>query len=214
MREATKEDRIYGWHPISNHMVALTGVQTFANLNSETDVGLVVIPHDLASHVADPGHYLELDQIDSGHVAREKEWHLVSGYPTALYLPGPRKLRLMRYLSWSKSRLCEREHNPDADVILSFNPEPRVLECVNLRDTSIKGMSGGGIWRFFIPRSRQPWWPSDLRLVGIQYLKGPQYLKGSRIRCSLRLLAESMPDLSSLVYQKHPDAKDAPLGMM
>jgi len=212
MRGAPEGVHLLGWNPSANHLVHLEGVE-FHSVDSEScDVGLVRLPYGLALSMADPPNYLDLEQIDSYDVPKVGASYLVCGFPTALYLSEPRKLGLIRYLTRSRGDECKRAYDPAVDIILSYRPEKQKWRGVELSEISLKGMSGGGIWRFFAPGSRQAWTPSDLRLVGVQHSWRGDLLRGTRIASLLRVLAEMKPDLSKLIHQRHPSAKTARLG--
>lgn len=207
---AFREGRLFARNPATGQIWLLEKVEYAANEREPADVGLIWMPHDLGLRLGAPENYLDLDQIDSTELSIPGRSYLVAGFPQELYLQELRRLRILRYLTrgYAGQRGELKAFDPSSDLLLSHHPEPKVHDGVDVAGVSRKGMSGGGIWRFFAPGASTPWTPQDLRLVGLQHehWKRPGILRGSRIGLALRLAAESRPDLSVLLRQHHPSA--------
>ncbi len=203
IRAALRGVRVYGRNPSTGQIWPLKRGE-FRIVNEDScDVGALGLPDDLALMLGDPANYLDLDQLDSNEMPGEGSSYLVCGFPTGLYDDESRKVKCVRYLARSRGDECKRSHNPALDIILNYRPGTTDGKPI---EVSPKGMSGGGIWRFFAPGYCGTWKRSDLRLVGIQHRwdSVAQYLRGTRIVRALQLIVEMRPDLIKLIRERHP----------
>lgn len=96
----------------------------------------------------------------------------------------------------SKCQLIVK-HYPDA-VGLLYRNESSEFERMDEKPTSISGMSGGGIWKYRVlkTKSEKRVRKKDLKLVAIEHSWRPnKYIKATKIGYALHLIYIEFPDL-------------------